>query len=57
MCIRDSCTALPVLDILEKLEKKLRKPVLSSNQVLIWESLRNTGYKKSIKGFGRLLRV
>jgi len=52
-----SCTALPVLDILEKLEKKLRKPVLSSNQVLIWESLRNTGYKKSIKGFGRLLRV
>jgi len=40
-----SCTALPVLDILDKLEKKLKKPVLSSNQVLIWESLRNTGYK------------
>ncbi len=52
-----SCTALPVLDILDKLEKKLKKPVLSSNQVLIWESLRNTGYKKSIKGFGKLLRI
>tara|TARA_Y100001935_G_scaffold176639_1_gene146143 strand:+ start:137 stop:880 length:744 start_codon:yes stop_codon:yes gene_type:complete len=52
-----SCTALPVIDILEKLEQNLKKPVLSSNQVLIWESLRNTGYKKSIKGFGKLLRV
>ena len=52
-----SCTALPVLDILEKLEKKLKKPVLSSNQVLIWESLRNTGYKKPIRGFGKLLRI
>ena len=27
-----SCTALPVLSIIDKLEKKLNKPVLSSNQ-------------------------
>ena len=27
-----SCTALPVLNIIDKLEKKLNKPVLSSNQ-------------------------
>tara|TARA_Y100000590_G_scaffold468712_1_gene652701 strand:+ start:1861 stop:2604 length:744 start_codon:yes stop_codon:yes gene_type:complete len=52
-----SCTALPVLDILDKLEKKLKKNVLSSNQVLIWDSLRNAGYKKPIKGYGRLMRI
>ena len=34
-----SCTALPVLDILDDLENKLKKPVLSSNQTLIWDTL------------------
>ena len=36
-----SCTALPVLAIIDKLEKKLNKPVLSSNQALIWDTLEN----------------
>tara|TARA_B100001939_G_scaffold18407_1_gene15286 strand:+ start:495 stop:1241 length:747 start_codon:yes stop_codon:yes gene_type:complete len=49
-----SCTALPVLDILEKLEKKLNKPVLSSNQALIWDTLEKIGKNKNIKGFGKL---
>ena len=34
-----SCTSLPVLNIIEKLEKKLKMTVLSSNQALIWETL------------------
>mgnify|MGYP003324872770 CR=1 FL=1 len=34
-----SCTALPVLEIIDKLEKKLNTIVLSSNQALIWDSL------------------
>ncbi len=50
-----SCTALPVLSIIDKLEKKLNKTVLSSNQTLIWDSLNQIGYKEKIKGFGRLL--
>ena len=49
-----SCTALPVLSIIEKLEKKLNKPVLSSNQALIWDTLENIGKNISIKGFGKL---
>ena len=49
-----SCTALPVLPLIQKLEDKLGIPVLSSNQALIWESLENIGENKSIKGFGRL---
>ena len=49
-----SCTALPVLSIIDKLEKKLNKPVLSSNQALIWDTLENIGKNNSIQGFGRL---
>ena len=50
-----SCTALPVLSILGELEKKLKKPVLSSNQTLIWDTIRSIGYKSPIKGYGKLL--
>ncbi|MBT6447508.1 MAG: racemase, partial [Flavobacteriaceae bacterium] len=50
-----SCTALPVLNILNKLEDKLKKLVLSSNQTLIWDTIRSTGYKSPIKGYGKLL--
>jgi len=49
-----SCTALPVLSIIDKLEKKLNKVILSSNQTLIWDSLKEINYKKKIEGFGKL---
>jgi maleate isomerase len=51
-----SCTALPVLSIIDKLEKKMNKVILSSNQTLIWESLNAIGYKNSIEGFGKLFK-
>ena len=49
-----SCTALPVLSIINKLEEKLNKVVLSSNQTLIWDTLNAIGYKNNIEGFGKL---
>jgi maleate isomerase len=49
-----SCTNLPALSIIDKLEKRLNKLVLSSNQVLIWDTLQNIGKKMSIHGFGKL---
>ncbi len=49
-----SCTALPALSIIDKLEKKIQKPVLSSNQALIWDTLKKIGKNTSIKGFGKL---
>ena len=51
-----SCTALPALSIIDKLEKKLNKVVLSSNQVLIWDTLQSIGKKDSIDGFGELFK-
>ena len=49
-----SCTALPALSIINKLEKKLNKIVLSSNQTLIWDTLNEVNYKEKIEGFGKL---
>jgi maleate isomerase len=49
-----SCTALPVLSIIDKLEERLNKVVLSSNQTLIWDSLNEINHKEKIEGFGKL---
>ena len=51
-----SCTALPALEILDEVEKKINKPVFSSNQTLIWDTIRSVGYKSSVEGYGKLLR-
>jgi len=51
-----SCTALPALEILDEVEKKINKPVFSSNQTLIWDTIRSAGYKSSVEGYGKLLR-
>ena len=51
-----SCTALPALEILDQVEKKINKIVLSSNQTLIWDTLRSIGYKSPVEGYGKLLR-
>ena len=46
-----SCTNLPALNIVDKLEKKLNKIVLSSNQVLIWDTLQNIKKTEPVNGF------
>ena len=51
-----SCTALPVLSIIDKLEKKLNKIILSSNQALIWDTLERIGKNESVEGFGKLFK-
>ena len=52
-----SCTALPVLPIIDKLEKTLNTIVLSSNQALIWDTLVNINKNNSVKGFGKLFHA
>ena len=49
-----SCTSLPVLSIIKELEKKINKVVLSSNQTLIWDTLKQIQFKKEINGYGEL---
>jgi len=49
-----SCTALPILSIINELEKKISKIVLSSNQTLIWDTLKQINYNNKVEGFGEL---
>ena len=49
-----SCTALPVLSIINDLEKKLGKLILSSNQTLIWDTLKQINFKNKVEGYGEL---
>jgi len=52
-----SCTALPTLSLIDKLEKKLKITVLSSNQTLIWDTLNSIENKEATKGFGKIFEV
>ena len=49
-----SCTALPVLSLINDLEKKLGKFVVSSNQALIWDSLNQINSNINVVGYGKL---
>jgi maleate isomerase len=50
-----SCTAFQAIDVIERLEKELRKPVITSNQATMWEALRMLKINDLILGFGALL--
>ena len=49
-----SCTALPVLSIIDEIEKKLGKVILSSNQTLIWDTLKQVNNQNRVDGYGVL---
>jgi maleate isomerase len=51
-----SGTGLPTVAMLERLERDLGKPVISSNQACLWRALRLAGVREIVTGFGRLLR-
>ncbi|UCH02941.1 MAG: aspartate/glutamate racemase family protein [Candidatus Bathyarchaeota archaeon] len=50
-----SCTHFKTIEVLEKLEQDLEKPVISSNQATMWEMLRMVAVREPIKGYGSLL--
>ena len=49
-----SCTALPILPIIKDLENKTGKIILSSNQTLIWDTLKQINFKNKVLGYGEL---
>ena len=51
-----SCGGIRVLDVVGQLEMDLGKPVVTSNQALVWHCLRTMGIQKPIQGYGRLLQ-
>ncbi len=49
-----SCTALKIVDVLDKIEKFQDTTIISSNQAIIWDCLRSIGIDTKIKGYGKL---
>ena len=52
-----SCTNFRAIEIIQRLEEKTGKPVISSNQASMWYALRKLGITDSIRGFGRLFSL
>ncbi len=50
-----SCGALRTLDVLQSLEDRLGKPVVCSNQAMVWDCLRLAGIADRVEGYGTLL--
>lgn len=49
-------TAMHTLTCIDALEKALGKPVLTANQVTVWEGLRLAGAQRPLPGLGALFR-
>lgn len=52
-----SCTQVRAIEVIERLEDELDKPVVAANVAALWIMLKETGYSKPISGYGRLLEM
>ncbi len=48
-------TALPVVALIEELERETGKPMVACNAAVYWQTLRAVGIEDKIGGYGRLL--
>jgi maleate isomerase len=54
-CLFFSCGAMRSLGIVAELEARLSKPVVVSNQAMIWDTWRMAGVRDQVQGYGQLL--
>ena len=52
-----SCTNFRSVEVLDELEQDLGKPVLSANQVTMWDLLRLSGIRPGLEGYGSLFKL
>lgn len=52
-----SCTALRAAETIKAIEEEIGKPVITSNQALLWDALRLGGYNEIIHGYGELMEI
>jgi len=51
-----SCANIHSIDVVEDLERDLKRPVVTSNQAALWCALRTIGLADVIPGLGSLFR-
>jgi len=49
-----SCAATSMIDAIEDVERRLDRPVVNSNQAVLWAALRRLEITEPIAGLGRL---
>ena len=52
-----SCANVRAIEIIEELESRTGKPVVTSSQATTWRALRMAGVDTVLEGFGALLRI
>jgi maleate isomerase len=52
-----SCTAINVLSVIDTLERELGRPVVTSNQAMLWHCLQLLGRNEAVPGLGALFRT
>jgi maleate cis-trans isomerase len=52
-----SCANIHSIDMIEAIERDLKKPVITSNQAALWHALRTAGINDTIPKLGRLLTL
>jgi len=51
-----SCGGIRSLEIIDELERQIKKPVITSNQAMFWDTMRLAGINDKIDGYGMLLK-
>ena len=52
-----SCANIHSIDVIARLEEKLQRPVVTTNQAAIWRSLRAAGISDDVPGLGALMKI
>ena len=52
-----SCGGIRTIDILQEIEDEANKPVICSNQAMMWSCLRRINISLTVKGYGRLFEI
>jgi maleate isomerase len=52
-----SCGGIRTIDVLQEIEDAAGKPVVCSNQAMMWDCLRRAGIPDRIEGYGRLFEL
>lgn len=56
-CYFLSCANIHAIDTIERLEAKVKRPVVTSNQAALWCALRTLGIKDKVAGLGQLMAI
>lgn len=51
-----SCAGMRLTPVIDRIEREIGRPVVASNQALLWHSMRLLGLADRVDGFGALLR-